>query len=223
MTDIKILLADDQNLIAQSLKDSLNAAPGITVVKTVNSGSDLMQAIKIKGLNLVILDIELVKSSELNLNVESGLDFAVKIRKANPDLKIMFLTMFANKKKYICRAIAPPIEANGICSKDVSSEDLIGMIRKICIQNERTYSADVIQVIPKCAEKANLSKREQHVACLSAKGFTVAEISKKLFIASGTVERHRTHIYQKTDTNNLAELTGYVISEKICEGLSFDN
>jgi len=223
MNDIKILLVDDQNLIAQSIKNTLQAAEDITVAAVVNSGEEVLGALNIKGLKLILLDIELATDTELDLNIKSGLDIATQIRVSHPDLKILFLTMFANKSNYVCRAIGPEINADGICSKNVSSEKLIEMIRKICNENGKAYSDEVLRIIPKCSQKKmQLTEREQKVACLTAKGFNVNEISEKLNIGTSTVERHRTHIYLKTNTSNLAEVTAHVISEKICEGLSID-
>ena len=102
-------------------------------------------------------------------------------------------------------------------SKEVTSEELVEAIRNVVV-GERVFSRTILNQLEGKAEAAradeppvSLTKREEEIVTLVAKGLTSQEIGKKLFISPRTVETHRARIMDKLGVNNAAGLVRFAL------------
>jgi DNA-binding NarL/FixJ family response regulator len=107
--------------------------------------------------------------------------------------------------------------ADGYLSKEVGSNELVEAIRTVML-GERVFSRSVLnQLEGRVAENradeppVSLTKREEEIVTLVAKGLTSQEIGKKLFISPRTVETHRARIMDKLGVNNAARLVRFAL------------
>jgi two-component system response regulator NreC len=107
--------------------------------------------------------------------------------------------------------------ADGYLSKEVTSNELIEAIRNVML-GERVYSRTVLNHLEGKQDQAkedeppvSLTKREEEIVTLVAKGLTSQEIGKKLFISPRTVETHRARIMDKLGVNNAAGLVRFAL------------
>ena len=205
MNKIKVLIADDQVLFAESLKMVLEQrSDNIEDVKIVNNGSDAVNEADIFRPDVILMDI--------HMPVMNGVDASKIIKKKHPEIKIIILTM-DTADGFVNDALANAAE--GYMLKDIPPNELIlaikavyegsvlispAIARKLVNQINKKNVVDEEQNKPQWLD--DLSKREREVLSLISEGFDNLEISQKLFIAEQTVKNYVSVIYTKIGTHN---------------------
>lgn len=190
---IKVLIADDQELILDGLKMILDLEASIEVVATVKNGLDCLEKSKKLNPDLILMDIRMPKMD--------GIEATKKIKKFNSDIKIIALSTF-NNKRYVKKIFK--YGADGYVLKDVDSDSLIDIIKKAA--NGKCLLSDyVIQSLFEENDDYNFTDLEMKIAEELSKGVSNKEIAKKLNIAYGTVRNKISSIYKKINTNNRAK------------------
>jgi DNA-binding NarL/FixJ family response regulator len=159
--------------------------------------------------DVVVMDIGLVGMS--------GIEATRRMLAANPAIKVLGLSTFADR-----RMVTQMLEAGatGYVVKSAGSEELLRGIRAVA-QGGTYLSAEAAAAIVDGMRKQSLQgkqsetlgRREREVLQLLASGKTSVKIAAALGIAAGTVEVHRRNIMRKLDLHNVAELTKYAIRE----------
>jgi len=208
MDTYRIVLADDHSLFRQGLKSILRQIPGLEVVGEASDGLELLELLKNKKLDpqLVILDISMP-----NLR---GLEAIPEIRACCPDVKLLIVTMHADKE-YLYQALAAG--GNGYFLKRDADKELISAIEMI--RRNKTYVsphlsedlADFWAHGRAGSSSPALSNRERQVLKLIAEGSSNKEIASSLFISVHTVERHRANLMKKLDFKKTADVVKYAI------------
>jgi DNA-binding NarL/FixJ family response regulator len=201
---IRVLLVDDQVLFVESLQMVLEGrTDDIEVVGIVYDGAQVMDAVRQKKPDIVLLDIRMP-------NVD-GVVATSAIRREFPDTHIMILTSY-DKSEYVCRTLK--LGAVGYILKDVHPSYLINAIHSV-YQGGVLISQQIAQKLVTNAsgelddEKqsfstslqesllSELSVREIEVLYHISKGYSNREIATRLFIAEQTVKNHVSMIYAK--------------------------
>jgi len=117
---IRVLVADDHQLVRDGLKRILGAAEGIAVAGEAASGDDALALVKANDYDLLLLD--------MSMPGLSGIDLIKRLRIERPKLRILVLSMHG-EQQYAARAIKAG--ASGYLTKDSASDHLIRAIRKI--------------------------------------------------------------------------------------------
>jgi two-component system, NarL family, response regulator DesR len=189
---IRVLLAEDQELVRGALAALLSLEPDIEVVSQVGRGSDVLPAALEARPHVALLDIEMPGGD--------GIAAAAQLRQRMPECRVLILTTFG-RPGYLRRAMAGG--ASGFMLKDAPATELAVAIR-------RTVAGERV-VDPQLAAQAltdgdtPLSGRETEVLAASADGSSVAQVAKRLFLSEGTVRNHLSAAIQKLNASNRAE------------------
>ncbi len=164
--------------------------------------------------------LELLKKSNPNLVILDismpnlrGLEAIREIKKTYPKVKILVLTMH-KKKEFLRQALQDG--ADGFLLKEDAGSELIRAVQTI--RNDGKYLSPLLSsVLTSLAveeEKTEiLTMREREVLKLLTEGKRVKEIAVALYISPHTVRRHRSNIMEKLNIKNLADLVKYAISQ----------
>lgn len=175
MEEIKIMIVDDHKMIASGLTTQLNEEAEITVIETVTNPETLLEKVKEKQPDAVLMDIR--------MGTYNGLELAQNIKKENPKIKIILMS------GYNISNMAKDSGADAFASKEESISSLAQTIKKVCI--------DQSSVFPLHEEKMPLTSAEIKVLELISQDRTRKEIAEKLYISEKTVTNHISSILNK--------------------------
>jgi DNA-binding NarL/FixJ family response regulator len=208
----KILLADDHKIVLEGLKRVLES--DYDLVGTVEDGRSLVsQAEKLRP-DVIIVDI--------SMPLLNGIEAIRQIKKIDPAVKVVFLTMHPDVT-YAIRAFEAG--ASAYVLKHSASSELLTAVRE-ALQG-RTYVTPIIAGELLQSYKAGnirqpdktpqLTARQREVLQLFAEGHSVKEIAQILNVSSRTVEFHKYNILSLLNLKNLTELIQYAIKHGIIE------
>ncbi|KAB8137886.1 response regulator transcription factor [Gracilibacillus oryzae] len=186
---IRIVLAEDQQLLLGALGSLLDLEDDMEVVGKANNGEDVIKLVNDTNPDICIMDIE--------MPVKTGLDAAEQLQ--NHSCKVIILTTFA-RPGYFERARNAGVM--GYLLKDSPSEELADSIRKI-MKGKRIYAPELIDIA--FTEPNPLTEREIDVMRLMADGKTTKNIAKELFLSNGTVRNYISIILDKLEVENRIE------------------
>lgn len=214
---IKVLLADDQDILVEGLKLILGMEQDIEITGTVNNGKKAYEACKWKKPDVVLMDIQM---PELN-----GVEATAMIKKDFPDIKIIVLTTF-NDDQYIYDALKNG--ASGYLLKDTSPSEIAKAVRTVYNGGALIQSEVAVKVIDKFSQLANktvdkiidkraelLTEREIEILRLIADGKNNKEIADQLFLSQGTVKNHITRVLIKLDLRDRTQLAVFALKNDL--------
>ena len=209
LSRIKIILVEDHRVIRASLKLFLNNSPGTEVVGEASHGKELLELLKQVDCTIILLD--------LDMPVMNGREVLAHVTKKYKDIKVVILSG-DNDPATIHECIMAGAKA--YLNKNCHENTLLEAIRTVH-EKGRWFGEDVAGVLldGSLNQQLNhnshalksLSDRENDVLKLLCKGKTEKEVALALNISHHTVHTHRSHIYQKTGLNNLADLVNYAL------------
>jgi DNA-binding NarL/FixJ family response regulator len=200
---LRVLLADDQQLMREGLRTLLEMEEGITVVGEAADGAGAVQAFEDLAPDVVLMDIRMPKMD--------GVEATRRIRGRWPGARILMLTTF-DEDELVFEAVR--VGARGYLLKDVSGAELAAAVRDVARGGAALQSGVARKVMDAFARLAQpgpaaerhlvapLSGRERAVLGLLARGLSNKEIAEKLFLAEGTVKNHVSTILQKIDARD---------------------
>jgi DNA-binding NarL/FixJ family response regulator len=220
---LKILLADDHQIVREGLRSVLEAEPDMTVVAEAGDGRVAVQMSEETQPDVVVMDIAMP-----HLN---GVEATRQIigRRTGRVPKVIALSMHQDRR-FMTEMLKAG--ASGYLLKDAASEELIQAIRTVA--GGKTYLspqiADVVvddylrrlplgapgQSAAPVGERsayAALTPREREVLQLMAEGKATKQIAMILHVSIKTVETHRRQLMEKLNLHSVAELTKYAIRE----------
>jgi len=200
---IRILIADDHELVAEGLKLLLGTEPTLRCDDHARNGREALQMLEKHPFDVVLLDID--------MPVMNGLDACLEMQRQFPGVKIIALTMY-NQPSFIRQMMKNG--ASGFIPKNTTKRELLEAIETV-LRGERYLGQATSQALldelrlPERQTPAfipDLTNREQQVLQLICKGLTTPEIAAALFISAHTAETHRRHLLSKLGARNTAEL-----------------
>ena len=214
---IKLLLADDQDILTQGLKLILGAEEDIEIVGIANNGKKAYELCRIRKPDVVLMDIQM---PEVN-----GVEATAMITKEFPHIKIIVLTTF-NDDEYIYDALKNG--ASGYMLKDASPMEILKAVRTVYNGGALIQSEVAVKVIDKFSQLAKetvdkhiepkaelLTDREIEVCRLIAEGRNNKEIANELFLSQGTVKNHITKVLLKLDLRDRTQLAIFTIKNEL--------
>jgi DNA-binding NarL/FixJ family response regulator len=152
----------------------------------------------------------------------NGIDAAAQILRRDPDIKIIVLSMYADEE-FLVRALTAGVK--GYLLKDAVQVDLLRAVRAVATGRSffsptiaQTLAEDYVrQLQSKGTEDSYdlLTEREREILQLLAEGKSNKEAATLLNVSPYTVETHRTHLMQKLNLHNTAEIVLYAVRKKI--------
>ncbi len=202
---IKVLIVDDQAILADGIKSVLSSCEELEVVGVAADGFEALAKVELCAPDVVLMDIRMP-----NMN---GVVATQEIKRKSPQTKVLVLTTF-DDSDYILNAINNG--ASGYLLKDTSSAALIDAVKN-------AYAGDTIlpaKIARRIADAARLvsndreiklkrkfafSDREVEIAVMLYEGFTNKQIASALKLSDGTARNYISTIYVKMDCANRAE------------------
>ena len=201
---IKVLVVDDQQVLAKEIAGVLETDEGLTVTGVAGDGFEALEKMKHILPDVVLLDIRMP-----NMN---GVVATQRIKTTYPSVKVLILTTF-DDSDYILNAIN--YGASGYLLKDIGASALISAV-KDAYKGDTILPAKIAKRIADAAmtvtsdreiklkRKFYLSDREVEIAVMMYEGFTNRQISAALKISEGTARNYISSIYEKTGTDSRA-------------------
>jgi DNA-binding NarL/FixJ family response regulator len=211
---IRILLADDHNVMRRGLRLLLESQPEFTVVAEAADGRQAVEQAEATGPDVAVLDIAMP-----NLN---GIEAAQRIIFQRPTTAVVILSMHSDEG-YVLRALKAG--AKGYLLKDSVEGDLIKAITTVH-QGKTFFSREIgdmlvedyiREVRTRGIEDSYelLTSREREILQLVAEGKSNKEIAASLNLSGHTVETHRRNLQDKLNLHSLAELLLYAVRKRI--------
>ncbi|HKW99864.1 MAG TPA: response regulator transcription factor [Bryobacteraceae bacterium] len=211
---MRILLADDHNVMRNGLRLLLERQPNLAVVGEAADGRETVRLAEALHPDVVVMDIGMP-----NLN---GIEATRQIVGSKPETAIVILSMHSDES-YVIRALKAG--ARAYLLKDSAEGDLIAAIHAIS-DGKSFFSPAISRILVedymRQLEQKNvedtyelLTAREREILQLLAEGKTNKEAAAMLNLSVYTVETHRTHILQKLNLHNVPELILYAVRKGI--------
>ncbi len=209
-TTIRIAIADDHKLIRAGITLILSENKEFLVVQQASNGRELIDGLASSRPDVILLDIE--------MPVLSGSETLTEIRKTNPDIPILILTMH-NNDAFILQMME--LGANGYLIKNTDPNEVISAIYKV--MKSKFYFSDTVSkaMLKNLANSqlkskelysgSQLTEREIDVLKLICKEYTTTEIGEALFLSPKTIEGYRKVLMDKTGAKNMAGLVMFAV------------
>jgi DNA-binding NarL/FixJ family response regulator len=200
----RIFIIDDHKMFIEGISNMLNSSQEFAVIGYALSAEDFIENITQNSFEILILDIHLPKMN--------GLELAKKMRKEQPELNIIILSMVDSPSLIVQ---LKKLKVNGFLTKNAGLEEVVDCLRQV--SNNKTYfpKHNLIKQKAIIQDTQYLTKREVEIVRQISNGHTNQQIASNLFISISTVETHRKNIIQKLGTKNVAELIRFATREGI--------
>ena len=213
---IKILLADDHQLVRKGIRQLIEAEPDMDVVGEAADGQQIVRMFLETTPDVVVTDIGMP-----GLN---GIEATRRLTDLEPNARILALSMH-NDPGYVTEILAAG--AKGYLVKDAAVEELIRAVRTVAsgmTYLSPTIAGDVVDEHIRNSPKQDrdsaftvLTDREREVLQPLAEGRTTKEIAKTIHRSVKTVESHRRNIMKKLDLHTVADLTKYAVQHGLTD------
>lgn len=197
---VKIAIAEYEQVFAEAVLHTFANEKDISIVKTTNSGKELLAYITYNEVDLVFLDYRM---PDLN-----GLEGITLIKKAYPTIKVLVLS-FRISEQNINQAMEAG--ADGYLSKSITKREILDAIAQLA--NGKTYFSERVHQMflnSKIVKQDNtlfkLTPREKEVLVMVCDGQTSTQIAEELCISPTTVITHRKNLIKKFETKNSTQL-----------------
>ncbi len=201
---LRVILADDHELVLEGLRGLLANEPDIEVVAAVTDGGALLAAIERHRPDVAVMDLQ--------MPAPEGMNCLAELRRRELPVRVLVLTAFGDGESI---QFALENGADGFALKTAPPRQTVDAVRQVGHGN---------LVFPPAARKwlwghrpdsnPDLSTREWEVLELAAKGLTNPQIADQLSVSENTVKFHLQNIFQKLGVNNRTEAAGFYFRRK---------
>lgn len=203
---IRLLVVDDHPVVRQGIRQMAAATTDICVVAEAGTGQELLLAAQKVEHDVVLLDLSLPDAS--------GLDLLKQLKREQPKVPVLIVTMHA-EEQFAIRALKAG--AAGYLMKDTPPLDMLAAIRRV-FAGGRYLSPSIAERLAGYLSNDDdrppherLSDREFQVLRLIATGKSTRDISTALSLSVKTISTYRTRIFEKMELKTPAELAAYVV------------
>lgn len=201
----KVIIADDHQFFRDGFEMALRQIDEVKKITHASNGKEVLKLLSSDNYDLVFMDI---KMPELN-----GIETTKEIELNYPQVKVIALSMYDDRKNVIEMFNSG---ASGYIIKNTDMKEIANAIKKV-MAGEHYFAENIakefmemlIQRQKKVAiikPAVKITDRETTVLSLLCKGYSNAQMAKKLFITEKTIEFHRSELLRKTKSKNSAEL-----------------
>lgn len=205
---IRILIADDHDIIRQGLKRVISFEEDMDIVAEAENGEKALKLLKHHDLDVVLLDC--------NMPVVNGIEVLKNIKENMERIKVIMITV-ENDRKTIHTAIN--IGADGYILKDSAATEVVNAIKTVHGGEKyidkslvaMLFSGITVQTNKEHSPLAELSKREIEVLIKISKGFSNKEIGEQLYLSEKTVKNYATNIFRKINVEDRVRATIFAL------------
>lgn len=213
---LRIMLVEDHHIFRKGLNLLLKEMPEVEVCAEANNGKEFLELLDKEVPDVVFMDVQ--------MPVMNGIDATREALQRHPDLKIIAISMFGDEE-YLVSMLEAGVK--GFLLKTVEENELKKALTLIA-DNKNYFSDELIPTLtssiirsrskddPQISElREDLTKREIEILDLICKGFTIKEISEKLFISQRTVDGHKANLFRKTGVDSSVKLVTFAIKNNL--------
>lgn len=198
---MRVVVVDDDKLVAVSLKTILEADAAIRVVGIGENGSEAIALYRQNRPDVLLMDIRMEKMS--------GLEAAQRILEEDPDARILFLTTFSDDE-YIVKALS--MGAKGYLLKQ-DFEGIVPALKAVC-GGQSVFGGEVVGKLPVLMQsreefdytRYDIGSKEREIIEAVAEGLSNKEIAEKLFLSEGTVRNYISSVLEKLALRDRTQL-----------------
>jgi len=203
MSRIKVLLADDHDLVREGIRDLVVRQKDMSVVGEACDGPEAVKLAQTLEPDVVLMDIA--------MPTVNGIEATKRIKASRPDVSVLVLTAYDNEEFVFAILDAG---AAGYLLKNVKGEELLRAIRSVYAGESvlhPTITKTVLQRLqgersrPRPSKRQFLSPRELEVIGLGAQGLVNKEIADRLSLSDRTVQSHWRNIFTKLGVGSRIE------------------
>jgi len=209
---IRVVIADDHQILREGLKQLLQAAGDLEVVGEAGDGFEVLDRVRRDEFDVLLLD--------MSMPGKSGVELIKQVKGEKPKLRILVLSMH-EEHQYAVRAIRAG--ASGYLTKESAASQLVAAIRKV--------GGGGAYITPEVAERlaqdamphaegplhASLSDREFEVFHMLVDGVSVNEIAARLHLSAKTISTHKARLMEKLGVDSTADLVHYAVRHKLLD------
>jgi DNA-binding NarL/FixJ family response regulator len=216
---VRVLLADDQRLVRESLGTLLRLLGGIELVASASDGEEALALTEQHHPQVVLMDLRMPRLD--------GIEATRRLRELHPEVRVISLTTYADDESVLGALRAG---ARGYLTKDASGEDIRAAILAVAAGDAALDPAVQLHVVSALAREQgagateggpaselpdDLTPREAEVLALIAEGLSNAEIAERLFVSPTTVKSHINHLFAKAGLRDRAQAVNYAYRTRI--------
>jgi DNA-binding NarL/FixJ family response regulator len=206
MSELRVLLVDDHEVVRAGIKALLDAQDDIVVVGEAGTAEEGIRRVGYDEPDVVVLDVRLPDAS--------GVEACREIRSRFPEVKVLMLTSFADEEALMSAILAG---ASGYVLKRVKMTDLVDDIRKVGA-GESLLDSDMTERLFERLRTgpqedpvlSRLSKQERTIVTHIADGLTNKQIAEEMFLAEKTVKNYVSNLLAKMGMSRRSEAAAYV-------------
>ncbi len=211
---IRVLLADDQRLVRESLATLLGLLDGIELLATASDGEEALTLCDEHRPEVMLMDLRMPRLD--------GIEATRRLRERHPEVRVIALTTYADDESVLGALRAG---ARGYLTKDASGEDIRAAILAVAAGEAALDPAVQHHVVEALAGSGctppssaaasapelpdDLTPREAEVLALIAAGLTNAEIADRLVVSPTTIKSHINHLFAKAGLRDRAQAVNY--------------
>lgn len=210
MEKIRIIIVDDHAVVRAGIRLLLDSQPDMVVVGEAKDGRDSLSQVEELKPDIVLMDITMPDMG--------GIDATQAIKKANPEVQVLALTMHEDVRYFFQMLRAG---ASGYVVKGADPSELLRAVRDVAKNKAylfptlaRSLLDDYLERLKVGEEKdsyAKLTNREREVLKFIGEGYTSREIAVLLTLSINTIDRHRTNVMDKLGMHNKSQLIRFAI------------
>jgi len=213
MKQIRVVIAEDMEIVRKGLKALICSHPGFEVVGEAVDGHAAVQLAQSANPDVVLMDLYLPRMD--------GVEAITEIKRRFPRMHILALTAHG---KETCLTSAVQAGVDGYLLKNSPSEELFAAIKAVA-QGQSYFSREVSSMLAQVCRMGNknsaplerLSKRERQVLKLAAKGMTNKDVAEAIFVSVKTVEKHKTNLKKKLGLRSSLELAAFCVENGLTD------
>ena len=210
MSQIRVLIVDDHDMVRKGLRVLLEDFDDLEVVGDVGDGQLAVDLCRQNCVDVVLMDMVMPRMD--------GIEAPNRIRAACPETQIIVLTSFTNddnvEKAFKAGAI-------GYLIKNISGNELASAIRR-AHDRQSTLAPEAAQALISATTRPkqigyDLTEREREVLALMIEGLNNREIGERLYISGSTVKNHVSSILSKLGTTSRTQAVAMAVENRILD------
>ncbi len=210
------MIVEDHHIFRKGLHLLLNEMPNVVVSAEATNGKEFLDLLQHDVPDIVFMDVQ--------MPVMNGIEATRLALQQYPDLKIVAISMFGDEE-YLVSMLEAGVK--GFLLKTVEESELKKALSLVA-DNKNYFSDELIPTLTNSIVKSrskeesqvpelreDLTKREVEILDLICKGYTIKEISEKLFISQRTVDGHKANLFRKTGVDSSVKLVTFAIRNNL--------